>query len=319
MVRLFNVKRLQRQLSLQFHLLHCEMNIFHFFITAVCERCGAIGVKHTFYTKSRRFCSMSCARGELFSLVVNNKMTGGNQQQQQSAATGAGDGDGNELLDNSSNSNGQQQQQQQPSQPDIELALRVSHIKNSNYRFRITDQSKITQINGFGEPIMDSNTKLLADNHSSSSNEANGRDPGLILPTTPQPLEMYRDVMPQDELPQIPKYDRLPTPCPQMEKIISVRRRMYDPTHSFDWTARLSQPDFYAAPVICFPHAPGYEVWDNIGIDMKVEVENTDCDNTEIIQPGQTPHSFWVATILNICGYKALMRYEGNPWTLKRK
>lgn len=29
----------------------------------VCEKCGAIGVKHAFYTKERRFCSLSCARG----------------------------------------------------------------------------------------------------------------------------------------------------------------------------------------------------------------------------------------------------------------
>ncbi|KAG8255063.1 MBT domain-containing protein 1 [Homalodisca vitripennis] len=30
---------------------------------AVCEKCGAIGVKHAFYTKERRFCSMNCVRG----------------------------------------------------------------------------------------------------------------------------------------------------------------------------------------------------------------------------------------------------------------
>jgi hypothetical protein len=29
---------------------------------AVCEKCGAIGVKHAFYTKERRFCSLACAR-----------------------------------------------------------------------------------------------------------------------------------------------------------------------------------------------------------------------------------------------------------------
>lgn len=30
---------------------------------AVCEKCGAIGVKHAFYTRERRFCSMACAKG----------------------------------------------------------------------------------------------------------------------------------------------------------------------------------------------------------------------------------------------------------------
>lgn len=306
-------------------------------ISAVCERCGAIGVKHTFYTKSRRFCSMACARGELYSLVVNNKTTSGTSQlqhQQQQI----------ENMENNTNENQLQEQQQQTHQQqqnDVELALRVAHIKNSNYRFRITDQSKITQINGFGEPVNNNNSNITTDSneitngvsvvHEGDSNnemleETAGNTTTLTLPSgiyttdnqqltemaqTPKALRMYRDVMPQDEMPQIPKYDRLPSSCPQMEKIISIRRKLYDPTHSYDWTPRLGREDFFAAPVTCFNHAPGFDVWDNLGIDMKVEVENTDCDQLEVIQPGQTPHSFWVATILDIQGYKALMRYEG--------
>ncbi|XP_071454837.1 MBT domain-containing protein 1-like isoform X2 [Hetaerina americana] len=31
---------------------------------AVCEKCGAMGVRHAFYTKERRFCSLACARGD---------------------------------------------------------------------------------------------------------------------------------------------------------------------------------------------------------------------------------------------------------------
>ncbi|KAI8124851.1 hypothetical protein FF38_03782 [Lucilia cuprina] len=318
---------------------------------AVCERCGAIGVKHTFYTKSRRFCSMACARGELYSLVVNNKTTGGTSQQQQQAQQQQQQQQQIENMENNLNENQlqqqqqAQQQQQQQQQNDIELALRVAHIKNSNYRFRITDQSKITQINGFGEPINNNNNSdnnLIANggcsgvgNGANATTQTNAETldtaastntTTLTLPSgiyttdnqqltemtqTPKALRMYRDVMPQDELPQIPKYERLPSSCPQMEKIISIRRKLYDPTHSYDWTPRLGREDFYAAPVTCFHHAPGYDVWDNLGIDMKVEVENTDCDQLEVIQPGQTPHSFWVATILDIQGYKALMRYEG--------
>lgn len=37
--------------------------MFLLFSLAVCEKCGAIGVKHAFYTRERRFCSMACARG----------------------------------------------------------------------------------------------------------------------------------------------------------------------------------------------------------------------------------------------------------------
>lgn len=315
------------------------------FLTAVCERCGAIGVKHTFYTKSRRFCSMTCARGELYSMVLNSKMDApspsvanlemtemsGTLEQQSELATV-----------NQEQDQLEQQQQQQQQQSDIELALQAAHIKNANYRFRITDQSKITQLNGFGEPMSlggdaaANNVQMATDETIAALNggavgdaaappaEASGSGADGLVSTsnagtfvnaaaasTPKPLRLFRDVFPQDELPQIPKYERLPAPCPQMEKIISIRRRMYDPTHSYDWLPRLGKENFFAAPVTCFPHAPGYEVWDNLGVGMKVEVENTDCDNIEIIQPGQTPTSFWVATILEIKGYKALMSYEG--------
>lgn len=34
----------------------------YMYFAAVCEKCGAIGVKHAFYTKERRFCSLACAR-----------------------------------------------------------------------------------------------------------------------------------------------------------------------------------------------------------------------------------------------------------------
>jgi len=29
---------------------------------ATCERCGSIGIKHAFYSKSKRFCSLACSR-----------------------------------------------------------------------------------------------------------------------------------------------------------------------------------------------------------------------------------------------------------------
>ncbi|KAH8413346.1 hypothetical protein KR009_010096 [Drosophila setifemur] len=285
---------------------------------AVCKRCGAIGVKHTFYTKSRRFCSMACARGELYSLVLNSKMEGGQ-------ASSSSPVPGTSLETGDDAPSGDQQQVQS----DIELDLQAAHIKNANYRFRITDQSKITQLNSFGEPMSlggdaaANNVQMAADETIAALNGGAVGDavaPGggattpnsyLSAAPTPKALRLFKDVYPQDDLPQIPKYERLPAPCPQMEKIISIRRRMYDPTHSYDWLPRLSKESFNAAPVTCFPHAPGCEVWDNIGVGMKVEVENTDCDSIEVIQPGQTPTSFWVATILEIKGYKALMSYEG--------
>lgn len=46
------------------------MMLFSFL--AVCQNCGAIGVKHAFYTKERRFCSLACSRGENATPVKEN-------------------------------------------------------------------------------------------------------------------------------------------------------------------------------------------------------------------------------------------------------
>lgn len=89
----------------------------------------------------------------------------------------------------------------------------------------------------------------------------------------------------------------------------TVRRRPQEFSHSFDWGPKLSKADFVAAPVTCFRHAPGFEMWPNIVIDMKVEVENTDIDPA--ISIASAPNSFWVASVKKVLGYKALLRYEG--------
>lgn len=240
-------------------------------------RCGAIGVKHTFYTKARRFCSMQCARRQMFAIIHQNNKTTSSSNPSSSKNLG---GSLNSALMADGGGVGLGGGKKRPT--DLELELRVAQIKN--YRFKVDNNGE----NG------ESESTILDDSLEDNKNAV-----------------LFRDVVPIDELPDIPKSDRLPSPCLQDETIRSIRRRAYDPLHSFDWTPELNKPNFFAAPVTCFGHAPGYEMWDNIGVSMKVEVENTDCDSQSIVQPGQTPHSFWVATVLNICGYKALMRYEG--------
>lgn len=218
---------------------------------------------------------MQCARRQMFAIIHQNNKTTPSSTSSKSGNSGnnnPGSGSGNTIMA----ADGKKR-----SPTDLELELRVAQIKN--YRFKVDSGE-----NGENE------STILDDSLEDSRNAV-----------------LFRDVVPIDELPQIPKSDRLPSPCLQDETIRSIRRRAYDPLHSFDWTPELSKPNFFAAPVTCFPHAPGYEMWDNIGVSMKVEVENTDVDSQSMVQPGQTPHSFWVATVLNICGYKALMRYEG--------
>lgn len=180
---------------------------------AVCEKCGAIGVKHAFYTKERRFCSLKCARGSTDS--VSGEMSCDS-----------------EMSAERTNALWQSATQLQQSAANLEMD-------------------------------MDRLAKLLP---------------------PPPPLQ------PMEERPFPPDKKTVP-----------------DLINTYEWTHQLSQAGFIAAPVSCFKHAPMADSWDNITVGMKVEVENTDCDNFS----EDFPDSFWVATVLRIAGYKALLRYEG--------
>ena len=51
------------------------------------------------------------------------------------------------------------------------------------------------------------------------------------------------------------------------------------------------------------------DCWENIIVGMKVEVENR--DNSEAAKEGVFSTAYWVASVLRISGYAALLRYEG--------
>lgn len=179
------------------------------FFPAVCEKCGAIGVKHAFYTRERRFCSMACARG--YTGLTPEPLPHTNQQL-----------------------------------PDKQ--------QFAEYKFKME--------------MEDDFTDMIAD------------DP---LPQLPLPPDI---ILSTDE------------------SSSSSKRKPTELANTFEWDSQLTDPNFFAAPVSCFRHAPISEIWDNILVGMKVEVENTDCDDF-------SESSFWVATVMRITGYKALMRYEG--------
>lgn len=87
-----------------------------------------------------------------------------------------------------------------------------------------------------------------------------------------------------------------------------AKNSSHDLSHTYCWDTQLTtDPNFVAAPVSTFRHAPMSDGWDNIIVGMKVEVENTDADPI----PGVFSTAFWVATVLRISGYKVLLRYEG--------
>lgn len=80
----------------------------------------------------------------------------------------------------------------------------------------------------------------------------------------------------------------------------------HDLKHSYSWETLMSAPDFVAAPVTAFKHAPMSECWDQITVGMKVEVENKDAEHFGLFDV-----SYWVASVLRLSGYNALLRYEG--------
>lgn len=65
---------------------------------------------------------------------------------------------------------------------------------------------------------------------------------------------------------------------------------------SYEWKDELFGCDFLAAPVSLFKHAPLHEMWDSTFEGMKVEVKNTDCENTS----EKLGDYFWVATVLKV-------------------
>ncbi|XP_069087231.1 lethal(3)malignant brain tumor-like protein 2 isoform X2 [Pleurodeles waltl] len=71
----------------------------------------------------------------------------------------------------------------------------------------------------------------------------------------------------------------------------------------FDWGTYLQEENHKAAPVNCFKHVPLSDYWDDVVKGMKVESLNTDAS-----MPSRV---YWIASVIQIAGYKVLLRYEG--------
>ncbi|XP_072312654.1 lethal(3)malignant brain tumor-like protein 2 isoform X2 [Eucyclogobius newberryi] len=71
----------------------------------------------------------------------------------------------------------------------------------------------------------------------------------------------------------------------------------------FDWGYYLNRETSLGASVSCFQHAPMWDQWDDITVGTKVEVLNSNA-----VLPSKV---YWIATVIQIAGYKVLLRYEG--------
>ncbi|KAM4535478.1 MBT domain-containing protein 1-like isoform 2-T2 [Fundulus diaphanus] len=71
----------------------------------------------------------------------------------------------------------------------------------------------------------------------------------------------------------------------------------------FDWGRYLGDGDVAGAPVSCFKHVPMGKSWGSVSEGVRVEVPNTDS--------GLPMKVYWIASIVKLAGFKALLRYEG--------
>uniref|UniRef100_A0A8C7ZHQ4 Mbt domain containing 1 n=1 Tax=Oryzias sinensis TaxID=183150 RepID=A0A8C7ZHQ4_9TELE len=72
---------------------------------------------------------------------------------------------------------------------------------------------------------------------------------------------------------------------------------------SFDWGKYICSNNVVGAPVSCFKHAPMGTSWGDIEEGVRIEVPNSD-----ISLPTKV---YWIAEIVKLAGFKALLRYEG--------
>ncbi|CAG7704205.1 unnamed protein product [Allacma fusca] len=89
------------------------------------------------------------------------------------------------------------------------------------------------------------------------------------------------------------------------QEAVPAKRNKFETSQGFEWNKMLNESNFVAANVSCFKHAPVSYLWENVTVGMKVEVENTDVDQ------GSYQTAFWVASVIQIQGYKVLLRFEG--------
>lgn len=333
---------------------------------AVCQNCGAIGVKHAFYTKERRFCSLACSRGEnktplkenneIKQESVNNQnqvqqvvqspipqqvqpvqlqqlqmqpqmqiqqqmqvlmpqmqMSGQMPQQIPSQIQGIppqmlGNGLQQQVPIQIQPMQGQMQQMQQLplgiSQMDqqLQLPMHMQQVDMSHMQMNMPMSAQMQVMQSQMEVVpqvpmqcdamqgqQDDNGQIEQKPWNSSDSKS---EDSLSSSTPARPYPAFSPLPPlQLDEPIFPPDKKS---CPDL-------------AGTFEWDSVLNEPNFVAAPVACFQHAPMADSWDNITVGMKVEVQNTDCDNFS----EDFPDSFWVATVLKIQGYKALLRYEG--------
>uniref|UniRef100_A0A674NU77 FCS-type domain-containing protein n=1 Tax=Takifugu rubripes TaxID=31033 RepID=A0A674NU77_TAKRU len=75
------------------------------------------------------------------------------------------------------------------------------------------------------------------------------------------------------------------------------------PLEGFDWGRYLGDGEMTGAPVSCFKHVSMATAWAAVSEGVRLEVPNSDS--------GLTMKVYWIAGIIKLAGFEALLRYEG--------
>ncbi|KAL0992461.1 hypothetical protein UPYG_G00093620 [Umbra pygmaea] len=89
----------------------------------------------------------------------------------------------------------------------------------------------------------------------------------------------------------------------QADQQSQVKSKSVIPVEGFDWGRYIGAGEVNGAPVSCFKHVPMGTSWGDIAEGVRVEVPNTDS--------GLPMKVYWIATVIKLAGFKALLRYEG--------
>ncbi|XP_077481245.1 lethal(3)malignant brain tumor-like protein 2 isoform X3 [Stigmatopora argus] len=110
---------------------------------------------------------------------------------------------------------------------------------------------------------------------------------------------------PQNVVPERKHSSQKETPLRKKPKFTKARPATLNvaPMKVFKWAEYLDKETSLGVSVSCFRHVPMCFQWDDINVGMKVEVLNTNAVLSTKV--------YWIATVIKIAGYKALLRYEG--------
>ncbi|KAG8009002.1 Lethal(3)malignant brain tumor-like protein 2 [Nibea albiflora] len=233
----------------------------------VCEMCGTSGTVSTFFSRTKRFCSISCSR----SYSSNSKKSS-----------------------------------------------ILARLQLAFHRFPLADPERLRQ--WLCALNMDVNTPLHVvsklfvcqkhfqpDDYHTAPHQPSRR--GRILRTTAVPTRFRQAHTSEtgDPTASVGHLGKPPskkaTVLNKVNKVPPALTGLDASVAGFEWGAYLEKTTSLAVSVSCFRHVPLCDQWDDVTVGMKVEVLNTNA-----VLPSKV---YWIATVIQVAGYKALLRYEG--------